>query len=392
MRIVLGSLGDADPFITLQVTNHGEGRIKNCVKYELGNGWRLVTYQANKTCTFLFMGDHEDTESWLDGHKNETIGIKNSRLIRVPGVGNDPIQRPVLVDHHDQPLVDKLDQEGSDHLLAGLPASLVRRLVELNGGSSPEELNALITHIADADKAELIRTVFVLLLEGNVDGAQAHVDLSLGRIAPVGEYAEDILEVSDGQDVRRLRIGSAEYEEWMRAFERRSAWHDWFLFLHPEQEKIVKADYPGASQLSGVSGSGKTCVAVRRAMRLAGENGARVLLLTLNRSLAGLLRQLVDAACVDETIRARIEVTSFFELAQNLLREFEPNSYPIGDRIENWLNGAMFMRVVAHNILRGSRRLMHVAGPVLRLSQGWRAGAAYFSSKPRTLLVFGLTK
>src|ERR1043166_2887711 len=117
VKIVLGSLRDDDPFITLQVTNHGESRIKNCVKYELGDGWRLVTSKTDKTCTFLFVGDHSDTERWLNAHKGETIGVKDSRLIRVPGVGNEPVQRHVVVDHHDQPLVDKLDLEAMDHLL-----------------------------------------------------------------------------------------------------------------------------------------------------------------------------------------------------------------------------------------------------------------------------------
>lgn len=69
------------------------------------------------------------------------------------------------------------------------------------------------------------------------------------------------------------------------------------------------------SQLSGVSGSGETCVAVRRAMRLAKNEGASVLLPTLNRSLAGMLQQLVDVACSDDVVRSLIEVTSFFELA-----------------------------------------------------------------------------
>lgn len=135
-----------------------------------------------------------------------------------------------------------------------------------------------------------------------------------------------MLEIADGEDVRQIRIGSAEYEEWLLGFERRSAWHDWFLFLHPDQESVVNEDFAGISQLSGVSGSGKTCIAVRRAMRLAKQDGARVLLLTLNRSLSGLLRQLVDAACVDENVRSRIEVISFFELARSMLLEFEPES------------------------------------------------------------------
>jgi hypothetical protein len=296
------------------------------VKYELGDAWRLVTSQTNKTCTFLFIGDHEDTERWLNAHKGETIGVKNSRLIRVPGVGSDPIPRRVLVEHHDEPLVDKLDLEASNHLLEGLPADLIRKFSRLDGGSSPNDINALVDLISDPAKAELVRKVFILLLEGNVDGAQAHIDLSMGRIAPVSQYTKDILEVLDGDEVRRIRVGSREYEEWMRSFESRTTWQEWFLFLHPEQEKIVKADYLGSSQLSGVSGSGKTCVAVRRAMRLAAQDGAKILLLTLNRSLAGLLRQLVDSACLDESIRTRINVISFFELARDLLTTFEPQN------------------------------------------------------------------
>ncbi len=324
-RIVLGSLQNSDPFVSLQVTKHGETRIKNCVKYELGDGWRLVTRQTDKTCTFLFVGDHADTEKWIEGHEGESIGVKDSRLIRVPGIGSDPVARSVLVDQHNKPLVDMLDIAASDHLLQSLSPSLVRKFGDLDGGCSAKELNGLLALVIDHSKMELLRKVFCLLLEGNVDGAEAHIDLSMGRIAPVEEFdSKNILEVSDGEDVRRLRVGSAQYEEWVKAFERRSTWYDWFLFLHPEQEAIVNADYPGVSQLSGVSGSGKTCVAVRRAMRLAKNDGASVLLLTLNRSLAGMLRQLVDVACSDDAVRSRIEVTSFFELARSMLMSFEP--------------------------------------------------------------------
>ncbi|WP_262271841.1 3'-5' exonuclease [Microvirga yunnanensis] len=203
----------------------------------------------------------------------------------------------------------------------------MRKLTQLDGGSRPDELEALVVMIPDADKAEFIRTVFTLLLVGNVDGAQAHVDLRRGDIAPIeGFGSAEMVEVEDGDEVRRLRVGSPEYEAWLKAFESRSTWQDWFLFLHPEQERVVRADYPGVAQLSGVSGSGKTCVVVRRAMRLAEQGSDRVLILTLNRSLAGLLRQLVDAACADEAVRSRIEVSSFFELARTLLVTFEPEN------------------------------------------------------------------
>src|SRR5262249_12315330 len=154
-----GSLNDADPFVGLPMTNHGEGRIKNCVKYNLGDGWRLVTTQTDKTCTFLFVGDHEDTERWVNAHKGESIGIKDGHLVRIPGVGADPTQRTILVRHHGTPLIDKLDVQASDHLLEGLPANLVRKFGLLDGGCSPQELDRLVCEVSDNSRAELIRNV-----------------------------------------------------------------------------------------------------------------------------------------------------------------------------------------------------------------------------------------
>ena len=289
------------PFVSLEVTNHGETRIKNCVKYDLGDGWRLVTRQTEKICTFLFVGDHDDTDRWLDGHKGENVGVKDSRLIRIPGVGRDPIARSSWsISIHCRWWICWA-RSIVEPLLDALPPSLARKLAGLDGSCTIGEIDGLIVDVVDKGKSELLRKVFCLLLDGNVDGAKAHIDLNSGRIRPLDVYdAHEILEVSDGEDVRRIKVGSSEYEEWMHAFEKRSAWHEWFLFLHPEQEAVVNADFPGTSQLSGVSGSGKTCVAVRRALRLAKESDAKVLLLTLNRSLAGLLRQLVDMASPDQ--------------------------------------------------------------------------------------------
>ena len=289
VRQVLGSLDQADPFTTLSVTNHGETRLRNCVKYDLGDGWRLVTRQTERTCGFLFIGDHEDTERWLESHRGEDFGVKDGRLVRVPGVDpNALVTREHLADHHDTPLVDLLEGDDIDFLLDGLVPSLVRQLASLNRGSAPEQLESLMSFIADQDKAIFVRNVLVLLHAGNVNGATAHIELRRGTIAPVEEVpGGELLEVEDGDEVRKIRVGSPEYERWLKDFEKSAAWHDWFLFLHPAQQKVVDANYVGTAQLSGVSGSGKTCVVVRRAMRLAEEPEARVLVLTLNRSLRG---------------------------------------------------------------------------------------------------------
>ena len=52
-----------------QVTNHGENRIKSCVKYNIGGpggGCRLITIQTNNLIILCFVGDHENSDKWLD--------------------------------------------------------------------------------------------------------------------------------------------------------------------------------------------------------------------------------------------------------------------------------------------------------------------------------------
>jgi len=340
VRQVLDRLHDPNPFLGLAATNHGETRIKHCVKYDLGDGWRLITRQDAKSCAFLFMGDHEDCDRWLDNRRGEDIGIKSGQIIVLPGIPAGNSRAPIhITTYHDKSLIDLLPQEDIDRTLVELPASLVRRLAALTGASTPEEVTQMAMSIQDAEKANFVLTVFMLLHSGNVDGARAHVDASRGDVmSPEDISDQDMVNVEDGDEIRRLRVGSREYETWLASFEKRSKWQDWFLFLHPEQEKVVKADYSGVSQLSGVSGSGKTCVAVRRAMRLAEAKDARVLLLTLNRSLAGLLQQLVESACIDESVRSRIRVTSLFGLIQELLIKFEPHNTAIYQDITLRLN------------------------------------------------------
>lgn len=327
-KAILGGFGFDDPFHGVPVTNHGESRIKHCFKYNLGDGWRLVTQQTNKTCLLLFFGDHDETDIWLERKKGQQFGVEGNRAVLIPGRADHVEKRDIhRADHHDQPLVERLDDERIDFILEGISRSLARQLEKIDAGSGTDALQEISDQIDDPSKADLVLAVFSLLMSGDIDGAANRVDLERGLISDIDEVDETrLINIQNGKNIRRIEIGSKDYEDWLRSFESQSPWHEWFLFLHPEQDAVVEADYPGVSQLSGVSGSGKTCVAVRRALRLAAAPDAKVLVLTLNRSLAGLLAQLVEAACVDTSVRSRVEVTSYFELAQRLLRRFEPEN------------------------------------------------------------------
>lgn len=67
-------------------------------------------------------------------------------------------------------------------------------------------------------------------------------------------------------------------------------WEKWTVFLHPAQRHLVERTYTGPTRISGSAGTGKTIVALHRAIHLAQHHPeARILLTTFSSSLADAL-------------------------------------------------------------------------------------------------------
>jgi hypothetical protein len=52
-------------------TRKGEQRIKNCTKYNMGGGYRLVTVMVDNHLFGTFFGSHDETDLWFDRHKTD---------------------------------------------------------------------------------------------------------------------------------------------------------------------------------------------------------------------------------------------------------------------------------------------------------------------------------
>ena len=59
----------------------------------------------------------------------------------------------------------------------------------------------------------------------------------------------------------------SDVEELERALD--APWEQWAVFLHPAQRDIVEREYNGPARVAGTAGTGKTIVALHRAVRLA---------------------------------------------------------------------------------------------------------------------------
>jgi hypothetical protein len=106
---------------------------------------------------------------------------------------------------------------------------------------------------------------------------------------------------------RRFRI-MADVEELARALD--YPWEKWTVFLHPAQRQIMEKDFNGPARVSGSAGTGKTIVALHRAVFLARSNpDARILLTTFSESLANALRvKLARLISNEPRIGERLEV------------------------------------------------------------------------------------
>jgi len=150
------------------------------------------------------------------------------------------------------------------------------------------------------------------------EAAEALLELAIGgrpRRPAVAIGAIDPFDHPDAQ--RRFRV-MADADELALALE--YPWEKWAVFLHPAQRYIVEKDYNGPARVSGSAGTGKTIVALHRAVHLARSNpDARVLLTTFSDTLANALRVKLRRLISNEPrLAERLEVHAIDGIGERL--------------------------------------------------------------------------
>lgn len=117
--------------------------------------------------------------------------------------------------------------------------------------------------------------------------------------------------------LRRIRL-IADQEELEQALA--YPWEKWGVFLHPSQRALVERSFTGPARVAGSAGTGKTIVAIHRAVRLARDNpNARILLATFSQPLAdALAKKLKVLAPETGGVVARITTASFQGIAEEM--------------------------------------------------------------------------
>lgn len=321
-----------------KLTNHGESRIKHCRKYDLSNdAHRLVSLHTDRYIYLLHVGAHDEVDKWLDQNRGLTITVHTdtkkvqvTHVTRIEEGGARESVGPNFAASTEENIPYFKRLEGFDVREVVPQGFLVKQLETLNESSTEDDIQEITAHIAEGDTEVglMLLDVLLELRAGNKYRALARIEQFRGKAKDVAaDPALEAKAVESEVNSETLVVLSELDDEEIRKLFAPDKFQEWMLFPHKEQKRIAEKDSQKPLVLTGVSGSGKTCVLVHRARYLARKYpGERILLLTLNRSLCRLLQNLVQALCTPEELKT-IEVLAFYDYFEKLVRQFGPGEY-----------------------------------------------------------------
>jgi len=291
---------------TLKSTNNGESRIAHCFKYDLGDGYRLVTIQKGVICMFLYFGDHDSTQKWIDKNKGLKLTINNDNSVQVVhSADSNSFDNPDIT-HNNIPYLERMEGISWENIIQ--KRSTRRRLLKIDENSDQEDICDLIDDLQE-DNAELsstIQNILGHLSRNNFAQAMSCLELYTGAAKEISETGEELTDevLQDTNNSSNLvELSNLTDDEWEVILDP-TKFQEWMVFLHPGQKRVVDEDFEIPALLTGIPGSGKTCVLVHRARRMVAlYPGERALILTLNKNLSKLIEQLVSKLCTTEESR-----------------------------------------------------------------------------------------
>ena len=273
---------------------------KNFWSVRVSGDIRIIVHKTQGSLMVCYVDHHDKAYDWAERRKLETHPKTGAaQLVEIRETVKE-VMVPVYVQQ-------ELPAPPKTLLFADMPDEEL-----LSYGVPSEWLNDV--RIADED------SLLILADRLPTEAAEALLELATGgkpRIAEPALPGADPFNHPDAQ--RRFRMVT-NVEELQRALD--FPWEKWTVFLHPEQRQWVERDYTGPARVSGSAGTGKTIVALHRAVHLARKNpDARVLLATFSDTLAHALHTKLKRLVGNEPrLAERIDVHSLNALGLRLYK------------------------------------------------------------------------
>jgi len=108
-----------------RLTKNGEFRIRQCKKYDLGNGFRLICLRQGHHFIFLSIGTHEECHRWLERNKGLRYEMDDgSKDIldtkEIPSVAESSVDEIDSAEEYENQLLQKVDDKMLRKIFCGL--------------------------------------------------------------------------------------------------------------------------------------------------------------------------------------------------------------------------------------------------------------------------------
>ena len=265
----------------------------------VGSDLRLIVHKTASSLMLCYVGHHDAAYAWAERRKIERHPQTGAaQLVEVRETVRESVV-PKYIETAQPPAAAK-------PLFTDVP-----EWVFLSHGVPPEWMNDV--------RGATEETLFNIAEHLPQEAAELLLNLATG--APLPPIALDLPPQADAfthpHAQQRFRV-IENREELERALE--EPWEKWTVFLHPAQRQLVEGEFNGPARVGGSAGTGKTIVALHRAVYLARANeDARVLLTTFSDALANALRLRLRLLIGNQPrIAERLEVQSIPAIARRL--------------------------------------------------------------------------
>lgn len=278
----------------------------------IDQAYRAIVVHPPKGDVYLCMwvARHDDAYAWVRNKRfevNPASGVLQLYEVEEHTETVAPAKSKETSRKREPGLLDQHDDEAL--ALAGVPLPLLPAVRALR---NENELDALKPHLPE-DAAEML---FRLAAGYELTDALVEADRSAARKprVDVNDFAAAMAEPTTQRQFVVVE-GDAELAAMLE-----KPLHQWRIFLHPTQRKLVEMAANGPVRVLGGAGTGKTVVLMHRARHLARglPPEARVLVTTFTRNLALDLKQNLRELCGQEF--ERLEVVNLHAWARSFLQ------------------------------------------------------------------------
>ena len=326
----------------LRLHRVGSARDRSFWSVRAGRDLRIIVHRTSSSFLICYVDHHDQAYCWAERRRLERHPRTGAaQLVEIREVVREiegPRYAPPRWDATGEPV-----EAVTPELSALSSGAGTRTAPEAAPAIGPREVGAMQFLFADRTDDELLGygvpgdwleearaatedTLLELADHLPAEAAEALLELATGGTPQVPARLPPDADAFTHPDAsRRFRI-MADRKELERALE--APWEKWTVFLHPGQRTLVERDYGGPAWVAGSAGTGKTIVALHRAVHLAeSDRDGRILLATFSEPLADALqRRLRLLIGKRPRLAERIEVKSMAGLAQRL---YELNIAPL---------------------------------------------------------------